>query len=578
MRSDDESHGREAVNPATVFNALLKSQQAGLLRALELWQRPAAAGDENDDAGAQPSGGATPHEVVHESGTLRLRHYLCPGGGDYREPILICYALVNRPYILDLQQERSVVQRLLDHRHDVYLIDWGVPAPEDHTRRLEDYVCGLLHEVVEVVCRRSACEQLNLFGYCMGGTMSAMYTALLPERVRNLILMAAPIDFGPREGLLNIWADPKYFDVDGLIDAFGNCPGELLQYCFQLLRPVQNFHEKYMTFVEKMDDEEFLANFLAMERWTNDNIPVAGETFRQFVKDLYQRNLLVQGRMHLGERRVDLQKIACPLLLITAEYDHLVPPCCVLALADYVSSRDIRTLSSDVGHVGLAVSRKAHSQLWPAACQWIADHSSARHSSAPRREETRVGEGESDARTHTFQTAESDSQRSATMSENNDTFDALRRSAFFQNVADEHLKPLAEIAKVVEYPARKTIFAEFEKARDVYVVVSGEVSVVVCEPKVGCRQLATVRGGELLGWSPMLEHQRLTATAVTLTPTKAIVIDGHELVELCKKDPAVGYEFMTRTAQVLAERLHATRVQLLDISGSHLPEITLESD
>lgn len=164
------------------------------------------------------------------------------------------------------------------------------------------------------------------------------------------------------------------------------------------------------------------------------------------------------------------------------------------------------------------------------------------------------------------------------MSENNDTFDALRRSAFFQNVADEHLKPLAEIAKVVEYPARKTIFAEFEKARDVYVVVSGEVSVVVCEPKVGCRQLATVRGGELLGWSPMLEHQRLTATAVTLTPTKAIVIDGHELVELCKKDPAVGYEFMTRTAQVLAERLHATRVQLLDISGSHLPEITLESD
>ena len=156
--------------------------------------------------------------------------------------------------------------------------------------------------------------------------------------------------------------------------------------------------------------------------------------------------------------------------------------------------------------------------------------------------------------------------------------DTLRRSTFFQNVADDHLAPLAEISRIVEYPTKKTMFGEFDQANDVYIIVSGEVSLVVCEPKVGCRQLTTVHTGELLGWSPLLKRGRMSATAVTLTPTKAIVIDGEKLTDLCKKEPSLGCEFMTRTAQVLAERLFATRVQLLELSGVHLPQVTLESD
>ena len=164
------------------------------------------------------------------------------------------------------------------------------------------------------------------------------------------------------------------------------------------------------------------------------------------------------------------------------------------------------------------------------------------------------------------------------MSEQDRSLEALHRSLFFQNLSDEQLTQLAGIAKVVEYPARQTMFNEFDQANDVYVLVSGDVSVVVCEPKVGCRQLTTVRGGELLGWSPMLERGRMAATAVTITPTTAIVINAKGLVELCKQEPALGYEFMSRTAQVLSERLFATRVQLLEMSGVHLPEVTLESD
>jgi poly[(R)-3-hydroxyalkanoate] polymerase subunit PhaC len=320
----------------------------------------------------------TAHDVVYEEDSLKLLHYRNEHSIDFREPILVCFALVNRPYILDLQPQRSVIRQLLRRGFDVYMIDWGVPTAADRTLRIEDYVCDFLRHAVGFVCDHTDSPKLNLLGYCMGGTMSTMYAALYPEQIRNLILLAAPIDFSGNEGLLNVWTREENFDVDALIDAFGNCPGAFLQSGFQAMKPVQNYVEKYASFVEKLDDDGSIENFFAMERWSNDNIPVAGETFREFVKHLYQRNELVMGQFRLREQPVKLQNITCPLLTLVAEHDHLVPPSSTLAIRHYVSSRFIEQMSINAGHIGLAVSSKAHKQLWPDAAMWIADHSTNR--------------------------------------------------------------------------------------------------------------------------------------------------------------------------------------------------------
>jgi polyhydroxyalkanoate synthase len=145
-----------------------------------------------------------------------------------------------------------------------------------------------------------------------------------------------------------------------------------------MMKPVQNYFEKYLGFVEKMDDDEYLENYFAMERWVNDNIPVAGETFREFVRHLYQQNQLVKGELRLGESSVKLENIACPLLTLVAEHDHLVPPSSTLAIRHVVSSKFVEHMSINAGHIGLAVSSKAHSRLWPDAAMWIADHSTNR--------------------------------------------------------------------------------------------------------------------------------------------------------------------------------------------------------
>lgn len=316
--------------------------------------------------------GSTPREITYREDKLQVLRYESDVEKRYRTPLIVTFALVNRPYILDLMPHKSVVRHFLNSGFDVYLIDWGIPTPGDKHLSVKDYVERYIHNVVNHVRERTGSEQVSMLGYCMGGTLSAMYTALHQDLVQNLILMAAPIDFSKRESLLSVWSDANYFDVDKAIDTFGNMPPEWLQGSFLMLKPISNLIEKYLTFYEKMDDEKFLREYFAMETWVNDNIPVAGETFRQFVKYLFQQNQLVEGRFRVGDRRVDLSNITCPVLNLMATGDHLVPPGQSLPFNNLIRSADRTATMFKAGHIGLSVGSKAQRDLWPKVCNWLA--------------------------------------------------------------------------------------------------------------------------------------------------------------------------------------------------------------
>lgn len=320
--------------------------------------------------------GVSPAEVVYEEDRLTLRRYLSDQEPRYKTPLVFVYALVNRPYILDLKENRSVVANFVRHGFDTYLVDWGIPTYADRHLTLDDYINGYLANVLDYIQERTGQSRVNVLGYCMGGTMSAMFTALHPERVKNLALLAAPIDFASQDGLLNVWNQPEYFDVDKFVDAFGNCPAEFLQTTFLMMRPVGNLIEKPINFYEHMHDEKFLEDFLTTETWLQDNIPVPGEVYRQFVKYLFQKNLLTQNRMPVGKHIVNLQNITCPVLNIMAGKDDLVPCAQGTPFNDLVGSKDRKTiLLEGSGHIGLAIGGRAQKEVWPAACDWFAQRS-----------------------------------------------------------------------------------------------------------------------------------------------------------------------------------------------------------
>jgi polyhydroxyalkanoate synthase len=319
--------------------------------------------------------GATPSRVVLEAGTHKLLRYQRETPATQAEPVLLSYALINRPYILDLQPDKSVVRQYLARGFEVYLIDWGVPTEADRGLSLQDYVCGFLDRSVELIRRTHDDKRVHLLGYCMGGTLGTLYSALNPDAVKTLTLLAAPIDFASSESLLNLWVRGGVFDVDRLLAAYGNCPAWFLQTIFLWMNPVRNFVDKGIAFWEQMADPDKVAATFALEHWLNDNIPVAGATFRAFVENLYQRNELVRGQLWLGPRRIDLGRITCPLLLLTASNDHLVAPASTEGIRPHVGSSDVRSVTIGAGHVGLVVGAKAHAKVWPEATRWAAERS-----------------------------------------------------------------------------------------------------------------------------------------------------------------------------------------------------------
>ena len=313
--------------------------------------------------------GHTPSEVVYEENTLELHHYE-PDERRHGTPVLVVYALVNRPYILDLQPDRSVVRRLLEGGFDVYLLDWGEPTRLDASLDMGDYVGRYLDNVIDATCEHAGAEAVHLLGYCMGGTMALAHTALEGERVRTLGLMATPVAFDGTGGILERWA--TYFDPQVAVETLGNMPAELLSVEFSMMNPVDQYITKYVQLYENIEDDAFVENFARMERWIWDGVDVAGAAFAEFVGEVYKDNNLVAGEYDLDGEPVDLEDVEVPVLTVVGEYDHIVPAESSRPVVDLVGSGDTRLVEFPRGHIGISVSGKAHDELWPEVCEWYA--------------------------------------------------------------------------------------------------------------------------------------------------------------------------------------------------------------
>ena len=313
--------------------------------------------------------GILSHEIVDETRLYKLLHYRPLVSRTAKTPILFVYALMNKSYILDLQPDKSWLRNLLSQGFNVYLIDWKTPTNIDKYASFDDYVNFYIDDCVNLVSKENSVEKLTLHGYCLGSTMAAMYTTLHQEKVRNLVTIAPIIDTENDGTVLANFA--RHLDVDKVIDTCGNFPREYLYACFSMLKPFKQGVNKYINLVENIDNANFVQNFLRMEKWLYDTPTIAGETFKQWIEDIYQKNLLVKNEMKIGENIIDLSKIRVPLLNIVAEEDHLVSPQCSVALNDSVSSLDKRLMHFHTGHVGLIASSYSQNNVLPKVGQWL---------------------------------------------------------------------------------------------------------------------------------------------------------------------------------------------------------------
>jgi polyhydroxyalkanoate synthase subunit PhaC len=313
--------------------------------------------------------GLTPRETVWQERQWQLFRF-APVERRFATPILLIPSLINRWYVLDLSPGRSLVEWLVGRGHEVYCIDWGTPRPEDRYLELDDICDGAIGRAMRRAGRTSPDGQVHLLGYCLGGTLAAIHCAARPERIASLVALAAPIDFH-QGGLLACWSTTATFDLDSLIDAFGNVPWPLMQASFQLLRPTLPL-QKSVTLLERAWNDEFLGGFLAAERWGSDNVSFPGAAYRRYIVELYRENRLMTDRFALSGRPARLGAIECPTMVVSFESDNIVPHASATALLDKIGSRDKQHLHLAGGHVGAVVSRRAAEKLWPAMHEfWV---------------------------------------------------------------------------------------------------------------------------------------------------------------------------------------------------------------
>ncbi len=323
-------------------------------------------------------------ELVFEKDKLKLYHYISKEtpseetasekNTKVKTPVLIVYALVNRPTILDLQQGHSAIAKMLESGLDVYLIDWGYPDESDKHLDLNYYINDQIDACVDTVCDKASTKQVNLLGVCQGGVLSLCYSSLYPERIKNLVTLVTPVDFKTEADTLSNLV--KHVDIDLMVNTMGNIPGDMLSNTFLSLRPYYLQLKKYLNLVdatEQLDEKskERIAHFILMERWIFDCPDQAGEAFREFVKGCYQQNHLMKNTLKVGGCPIDLSTLKIPVLNIYANQDHLVPPASSKALEKLIPKNHYQEMAVAGGHIGIFVSPKSVQAIFPAIADWL---------------------------------------------------------------------------------------------------------------------------------------------------------------------------------------------------------------
>lgn len=310
----------------------------------------------------------TPYDIVYEEDRVRLKHYR-PEKVMCKTPLLVIYALINRETMLDLQPRRSVVESLLALGVEIYMVDWGYPTRKDQFLTIGDHVNGYIANIVDFICKKHMIARVNIMGICMGGVFSIIYSALHPHRVKNLVTTVTPSNFDTDKGLLNIWM--RQTDAQILGDVYGNMPGDIMNLGFLLLNPARLMIDKYVGFMQNIDDKSYVENFIRMEKWIFDSPDVPAATFRQFIDDLYKKNLLIESKLEIDGERVDLRNITMPVLNFYGKFDHLVPPEACNLLTSRIGSSDKEDICFDTGHIGIYVSSKCQREFAPKIADWL---------------------------------------------------------------------------------------------------------------------------------------------------------------------------------------------------------------
>lgn len=300
---------------------------------------------------------------VWSEGTTRLLDYRPSGGA----PVLVVPSLINRGYILDLAADNSLLRHLAGAGLRPLLVDWGKPGAIERRFTLTDYIAGRLDRAA-VAAHGLAGGPIAVMGYCMGGLLALALAQRRPDLVGALALLATPWHFhaeNPGQArLLGAMAEPLAVAFEPL----GEVPVDVLQAFFAAVDPLLALR-KFTAFADLPPDSGAARDFVALEDWLNDGIPLAMPVAMECLAGWYGTDAPARGVWSVDGRPVLPAEVRIPSLVVLPGLDRLVPPASAAALADALPT--VERLAAPLGHIGMIASRKAPPRVWQPLGEWL---------------------------------------------------------------------------------------------------------------------------------------------------------------------------------------------------------------
>ena len=287
-------------------------------------------------------------------------------------PILVVPSLINRAYILDLSEKRSLMRHLAGLGFRPYLLDWGWPGETERDFTLTDYITGTLAAGLDHIVDHHG-RSAAMIGYCMGGNLVLPLAERHPDKINALALLATPWDFDAASQAQRPVLAAAAPGLEAIIESLGMLPVDFLQALFVGLNPSQTA-AKFRGFADLDMKSAKAREFIALEDWVNDGVPLVGAVARECLFDWYLDNTPGRGQWRVDGQLVTPEDVIQPTLVVVPERDTIVPPASAMPLAEALPNA--RSITLPTGHIGMVAGSGAKRGLYHHLGQWLAEVSS----------------------------------------------------------------------------------------------------------------------------------------------------------------------------------------------------------
>jgi polyhydroxyalkanoate synthase len=302
--------------------------------------------------------------TIWSDGSSRLLDYGPPDG----KPVLFVPSLINRAYILDLSERRSLLRWMAAETGlRPLLLDWGTPGPAERRFSLTDYIAGRLDGALTRACTLAS-GPVSVVGYCMGGLLALALASRRASDISGLVLLATPWDFHA-ERMAQAEALARMVEATGpLLESSGELPVDIIQSMFTALDPFM-VTRKFIGFSHMDPNSQAAHDFVALEDWLNDGVPLAGPVARECLTGWYGRNTPFRNEWEVNGVKIVPENITTPALVLVPQQDRIVPPGAALALAETLPNASHQT--PQLGHIGMVAAKRAKTIVWKPVADWL---------------------------------------------------------------------------------------------------------------------------------------------------------------------------------------------------------------